>query len=231
MPARARSLRIDVEELGLSVSALHQRADDEHALLVLAHGAGAGMDHAFMESLCNGLAVRGIATLRYQFPYREAGRRAPDRAPKLVATVRAAIVRGAELADGQRLLAGGKSMGGRMTSLALSDPAVAPPAAVAGIVFVGFPLHPAGKPGEERAAHLAEVAKPMLFLQGTRDGLAELARIERVCEALGRRATLHVVDGADHSFHVLKRSGRTDDEVLDELGDAIASFARAQGDA
>jgi len=232
MPA-AKSLRIEIPELEADVSALWQRADDERALLVFAHGAGAGMEHGFMQSVSAGLAKRCVATLRYQFPYTEQGKRAPSRQPALLATVRAAVARGAELAGDRPLFAGGKSMGGRMTSLAVArDPAAAGFDALRGILFFGFPLHAPGKTGEERADHLQDVDVPLLFLQGTRDKLAELPRLEPVCRALGWQSTLHIVEGGDHSFHVLKRSGRTDDEVLEEITDAAAQFVAAHaGDA
>jgi predicted alpha/beta-hydrolase family hydrolase len=190
--------------------------------LVLAHGAGAGMTHAFMEALADALAGSGVATLRYQFPYTEAGSRRPDPRPVLLETVRAAVAAGAEHAGGLPLLAGGKSMGGRMTSLAAAE---RPLEGVRGIVFVGFPLHPDGKPGTERAAHLADVALPLLFLQGTRDRLADLTLLRPVCADLGPRATLHVVPGADHSFRLPKSAGRRDADVHRELAEAVGAFA------
>ncbi len=196
------------------VSALWRRPRVARAVLVLAHGAGAGMRHAFMAALVEALAAEKIATLRYQFPYMEAGRRSPDRAPRLLAAVRAAVAAGRQLARGLPLFAGGKSMGGRMTSRAA---AAEPLSSVAGLVFFSFPLHPPKKPGIERAAHLSEVEHSMLFLQGTRDPLAGLDLMEPVCRRLGRRAVLHRVEGADHGFAVLKRSGRTAGEVIAEL--------------
>jgi predicted alpha/beta-hydrolase family hydrolase len=204
------------------VSALLQRAEGARALLALAHGAGAGMTHAFLEGFAAALAAGGVATLRYQFPYAEAGGRRPDPRGRLLETVRAAVAEAAQRAEGLPLLAGGKSMGGRMTSLAAAE---APLPGVRGLVFAGFPLHPAGRPGSERAAHLVQVPLPMLFLQGTRDQLAELALLRPICEALGTRATLHVVEGADHGFGVLRRSGRSRDDVLRELAGAVAAFA------
>ena len=217
------ALRIDVSEALGSVSGLWLDPPGATRVLALAHGAGADMHHAFMEALAGRLATRGIATLRYQFPYTEAWKRAPNRAPALVATVRAAVAVAVQRATGRLVFAGGKSMGGRMTSLAASQ---APLEGVAGLVFVGFPLHAAGKPGDERAAHLADVSLPMLFLQGTRDKLAELDRLRPVVETLPS-TTLHVVEGGDHSFHVLKRSGRTDDEALEELADTLAGWTAA----
>jgi predicted alpha/beta-hydrolase family hydrolase len=197
------------------------------ALLVLAHGAGAGMRHTFMEAISAELAGRGIATLRFNFPYMEAQvggrRRPPDRAPRLIATLRAAVAAARLKAGDLPLFAGGKSMGGRMTSLAASESTLD---GVRGIVFIGFPLHPAGRPSSQRGEHLADVAAPMLFLQGTRDKLADLALLEPVCRKLGTKATLHIVDGADHSFHVLKRSGRSDSDVITELGASVEGFCR-----
>jgi len=206
------------------VSAALIRPQDARALLVYAHGAGAGIHHPFMRDTSHRLGERGVATLRYQFPYMEAGRRAPDRPPALVETVRAAVARAAELAGDLPLFAGGKSMGGRMTSTAASE---APLDGVHGIAFFGFPLHPPNRPSSDRAGHLADVSSPMLFLQGTRDALADLSLLRPVLEGLGSRATLHVVDGADHSFHVPKRSGRTDAEVIEELADRVALWMQA----
>ncbi len=207
------------------VSALLIRPADARCLLVFGHGAGAGMHHAFMEEMSERLSARGIATFRYQFAYMEQGRRRPDHRNVLLKTVRSAVATAAEAAPGLPLLAGGKSMGGRMTSGAAAVEALP---GVQGLVFFGFPLHPAGKPGTERADHLADVDLPMLFLQGTRDKLADLELLRPVCEHLGERATLHVVDGGDHSFQVLKRSGRTHSEVQDELADAVDRWVSAK---
>jgi len=204
-----------------STSALWLRPRGASAVLVLAHGAGADMNHAFMQGMADRLGERGIATLRFQFPYSEQGRRAPDRAPVLVAAVRAAVAVARRRARGLPLFAGGKSMGGRMTSLAAAEASLSD---VRGLVFFGFPLHASGAPSVERAAHLDAVGVPMLFLQGTRDPLADLDRIRSVCRSLGRRATLHVVEGADHGFHVPRRSGRSDDAALDEIADAVREW-------
>ncbi len=223
---KPRQLRLEIAPAGTSVAALLLRPAEASWLLVLGHGAGAGMNHRFMAELAERLAERRIATLRYRFPYREAGRRRPDRAPVLESTVRAAIATAGELAPELPLLAGGKSMGGRMTSRAV---AAERPAALRGLVFFGFPLHPAGRPGVDRAEHLSAVRLPMLFLQGDRDALAGLDLLRPVCAALGERATLRVIAGADHGFHVLKRSGRDDAEVLDELAEATADWATARG--
>jgi hypothetical protein len=215
-------LRFPVSDRAGGVSALLLRPPDAHRLLVLGHGAGAGMRHAFMEAVAAALAARGIATFRYQFPYAERGDSRPDFQPVLLATVRAAVAAAASAAPGLPLLAGGKSMGGRMTSLAA---AAAPLPDVTGLVFFGFPLHPAGDPGTARAEHLPRVTVPMLFLQGTRDKLADLGLLRPVVAGLGARATMRVVDGADHSFAVLKRSGRTHEDVLDELAETTAAWA------
>jgi len=209
--------RIRVADRG-EVSALLLAPARPSALYVLAHGAGAGMRHPFMEAIAQRLAARGIATLRYQFLYTEQGSRRPDPEPVLLATVRAAVAAGREAADGVPLLAGGKSMGGRMTSRAA---AAEPLEGVRALVFLGFPLHPAGQPGVSRAEHLSRVDLPMLFLQGTRDTLADLTLLAPIVEKLGKRAVLRVIEHADHGFHVLKRSGRTDEQVLDELATAI----------
>jgi uncharacterized protein len=194
-----------------SVAALLTVPDGARTAFVFAHGAGAGMTHRFMAAFANGLDAHGIATLRFQFPYMQSGSRRPD-APRVAqATVRAAVVEASRRLPDCALFAGGKSFGGRMTSQAHADD---PLPAVRGLVFVGFPLHPAGKPALERAAHLAKVGCPMLFLQGTRDTLADLDLIKQVTHDLGQRATLEVFEGADHSFHVPARSGMTDAEVL-----------------
>ncbi|GMR13128.1 MAG: alpha/beta hydrolase [Gemmatimonadota bacterium] len=200
------------------------RRPDARCMLVLAHGAGAGMRHRFMGSLAEELAGRGVATLRYNFPYVEAGRRRPDYPNVLVETVRAAIAEAARLAPDLPLLAGGKSMGGRMTSTAASLQALP---GVKGLVFFGFPLHPPAKPGRERAEHLSGVTVPMLFLQGTRDRFAKPELIHSVLDDLGDQATLQLVEGADHAFHVLKRSGRTEGEVLAELAQCTGEWATA----
>ncbi len=204
------------------MSALLSRPAEARRLLVLAHGAGAGMSHPFMEMLADELASKGMATLRYQFPYMEERRRAPDPPAVLIATVAAAVRAAAEAAPGLPLLAGGKSIGGRMTSQAASQ---RPLNGVRGLVFFGFPLHPPNRPGTKRADHLAKITMPMLFLQGTRDTFADLKLLRPVCAKLGSRATLHVIETADHSFHMLKSSGRKDAEVLRELAETAVSWA------
>ena len=214
-----QSLRIEINP-GETVSALLIRPQHARACYVLAHGAGAGMTHSSMEAIAAGLGERGIATLRYQFSYMEKGSKRPD-APKVAhAAVRAAVAEAGRCCPSTPLIAGGKSFGGRMTSQAQ---ALSPLPGVRGLAFLGFPLHPAGKPSSGRAGHLAEVEVPMLFLQGTRDALAELSLLEPVVKSLGSRATLHLLDGADHSFHVLKSSGRNDREVMAEALDAFAA--------
>ena len=203
------------------VSGLLQAPPNARACYVLAHGAGAGMAHPFMTAIATGLAERGIATLRYQFPYMERGSRRPD-APKLAhATVRAAVLEASRLVPELALFAGGKSFGGRMTSQAQ---AASPLPGVRGLVFLGFPLHPARQPSEERGKHLFDVQIPMLFLQGTRDELANLQLMEALCKQLGARATLKLFQDADHSFHVPARTGRKDSEVRAELLDALAEW-------
>ena len=194
---------------------------DPVACYVLAHGAGAGMKHPFMAAVAKGLAQRRIATLRYQFPYMDKGKRSPDTPKVAHATVREAVAEAAKRMPGVPLVAGGKSFGGRMTSQAQ---AIEPLAGVVGVAFLGFPLHAPGKPSDERAAHLSDVKVPMLFLQGTRDTLAELPLLRPIVDKLGERAALVTFDQADHSFHVPARSGRTDREILDALLDAMASW-------
>jgi predicted alpha/beta-hydrolase family hydrolase len=218
-----QQLTIKIDHAG-SVSGLLTRPPKSHACFVFAHGAGAGMTHPFMEKVAAGLSERHVATLRYQFPYMEKGSKRPDSPAVAHAAVRAAVAEAVRRCEGVPLIAGGKSFGGRMTSQAQ---ALQPLAGVRGLAFFGFPLHPAGKPSNERAKHLADVNVPMLFLQGTRDALAEPALIEPVVKSLGASATLHPVKDADHSFHVLARSGRKDGEVMNEILDAFAAWAGA----
>ncbi len=218
-----QQLGIEIAKAG-RVAALLNRPAQARACFVFAHGAGAGMTHSFMETVANGLAERGVATLRYQFPYMEKGSKRPDPPAIAQAAVRAAVAEAGRCCPGLPLIAGGKSFGGRMTSQAQ---AAAPLDGVRGLAFLGFPLHPAGKPSSDRAAHLAEVHIPMLFLQGTRDSLAEVALVEPVVERLGPKASLHLVDGADHSFHVLARSGRHDRDVMTEILDAFSTWIGA----
>jgi uncharacterized protein len=209
-----------------SVSGLLTQPARPTACFVFAHGAGAGMAHPFMAKVAAGLGERGIATLRYQFPYMEKGGKRPDKPAVAHAAVRAAVAEAARRCEGLPLIAGGKSFGGRMTSQAQ---ALEPLPGVRGLAFFGFPLHPAGKPSSDRAKHLAEIDLPMLFLQGTRDALAELKLLEPVVQNLGSLATLHLEKEADHSFHVLVRSGRTDGEVMTGILDAFAAWASRLG--
>jgi uncharacterized protein len=216
----AQPVAITVDEAH-SVSGLLQAPPEARACYVMAHGAGAGMAHPFMTSIADGLAERATATLRYQFPYMEQGSKRPD-TPKLAhAAVRAAVRDASHLVPELALFAGGKSFGGRMTSQAQG---ASPLPAVRGLVFLGFPLHPPGKPSVERAKHLFEVEIPMLFLQGARDDFANLPLLEGLCEQLGARATLKLFPDADHSFHVPARTGRKDSEVRVELLDALANW-------
>jgi predicted alpha/beta-hydrolase family hydrolase len=217
----AKPVSIDVDG-GRRVSGLLQMPAGARCCYVLAHGAGAGMAHPFMAAVADELAERGIATLRYQFPYMEQGSKRPDPPALAQATVRAAVAKAGELARGLPLIAGGKSFGGRMTSQAQAAAALD---GVRGLAFLGFPLHPAGKPSADRAKHLADVKVPMLFLQGTRDALADLAMLKPVVAGLGKRATLRLFDEADHSFHVPTRTGRKDPEVWREMLDAVAAWA------
>jgi predicted alpha/beta-hydrolase family hydrolase len=223
MPAKA----LGAQPVTIAVGETHRVSGlllvplQRRACYVLAHGAGAGMTHPFMTAAATELAERGIATLRYQFPYMEQGGKRPD-PPKLAhATVRATVAEAARLLPDLPLIAGGKSFGGRMTSQAQS---LAPLAGVRGLAFLGFPLHPAGKPSQERGQHLFGVKIPMLFLQGTRDTLAMLDQLEPLCEALGPRATLKLFQDADHSFHVPAKTGRKDAQVRGEVLDALADW-------
>jgi hypothetical protein len=217
-----QSLKFEASKSSGEVSAILLRPETARWLLVLGHGAGAGMRHPFMENLARELANHGIATLRYQFPYIEQKRKAPDPQPILMKTVRSAVAAAAQQAGNLPLLAGGKSLGGRMTSMAAANE---PLPNVRGLVFFGFPLHAPGKPSTERGEHLFNVTVPMLFLQGSRDNLANLELLRPICTRLGERATLHVVDGADHGFHVLKSSGRNDEQVIAELATTAAGWA------
>lgn len=219
-PTSPEKLTIEIAKAG-QVSALLNRPAQARACFVFAHGAGAGMTHSFMETVAQGLCERGIATLRYQFPYMEKGSKRPDPPAIAHAAVRAAVAEAGRRYPGLPLIAGGKSFGGRMTS---QTQAATPLDGVRGLVFLGFPLHPAGKPSNDRAKHLADVHIPMLFLQGTRDTLAEVALLEPVVERLGPSARLHLADGADHSFHVLARSGRHDRDVMNEILDTFAGW-------
>jgi predicted alpha/beta-hydrolase family hydrolase len=218
----ANRVTIQVDETH-SVSGLMQVPDPASACYVVAHGAGAGITHTFMTAVADGLARRDIATLRFQFPYMEIGSKRPDRPLLAHATVRAAAAAAIRLAPGLPLFAGGKSFGARMTSQAQAE---APLQDVRGLLFLGFPLHPANKPSDERAQHLTAVRVPMLFLQGTHDALAETKLLLSMIKRLGERATLKLIEHADHSFHVPVRSGRTDDQVLGELLDEAATWMR-----
>ena len=206
------------------MNVLFDEAAEPFACCVLAHGAGAGMKHPFMAAVARGLAERGIATLRYEFAYMERGSKRPDTPAVAHARVREAVAEAARRAPGLPLIAGGKSFGGRMTSQAQAAEALA---GVRGLVFFGFPLHAPGKPSRERAAHLANVKVPMLFLQGSRDEFATPGLLQPVVEELGKRATLELFDEADHSFHVPARSGRKDAEVREELVEKAARWVRA----
>lgn len=217
---RATSLTIALPAGG-TTSGLLQKPAAAKAGYVFAHGAGAGMSHTFMEAIAQGLAERGIATLRFNFPFMEQGSKRPDSPAVAHAAIRAAVAEAARQLPGVPLFAGGKSYGGRMSTQAH---AAEPLPGVDGIVLVGFPLHPAEKPSTDRAAHLADVKLPMLFLQGTRDALADLDLITQTTASLGKNATLHIVEGADHAFHVLVRSGRTDAQVREELLDTMAAW-------
>lgn len=220
MAVKTRELKLDIERIG-TVSAILMPPDNARACYVLAHGAGAGMRHASMDKIAEGLADRGIATFRFNFPYMEYKQGRPDQPAVAHATIRAAVEEAARRCPGLKLVAGGKSFGGRMTSQAQSKAALP---GVRGLAFLGFPLHADKKPSTERAGHLAGVEIPMLFLQGTRDGLADLDLLKPVVEALGVKATLHEIAGGDHSFAVLKKSGRSNEEALAEVLDTLAAW-------
>ena len=217
----AEPLTIEVDAQ-TQVSGLLMLPPGARTLYVLAHGAGAGMAHAFMAAIADELAATGVGTLRYQFPYMEQGRKRADPPPVCHAAVHAAVAEAARRAPNLKLIAGGKSFGGRMTSQAQ---ALKPLPHVAGLAFIGFPLHLAKKPSTERAKHLADVNVPMLFLQGTRDELADLTLLKPMVAGLGTRATLNIIDGADHAFHVLARSGRKDADVLRELAENTSGWS------
>ena len=220
MAGKTKELKLDIARIG-TVSAILTQPDNARACYVLAHGAGADMRHSFMDKVAVGLAERGIATFRFNFPYMEEKKGRPDQPAVAHAAIRVAVEEAARLCPGVLLVAGGKSFGGRMTSQAQSQ---APLAGVKGLAFLGFPLHAAKEPSSERAEHLAGIAIPMLFLQGTRDELADLSYLKPVIAALGPKATLHEVEGGDHSFAVLKKSGRTSEEALTEVLDALVAW-------
>ncbi len=223
MMDQMETIRIEIEGSD-PVTGLLMNPHDARACFVFAHGAGAGMAHPFMEAVATGLFERRIATVRYQFPYMEKGFKRPDAPATAQATVRAAAAEAARRCPGLPLVAGGKSFGGRMTSQAQ---AAAPLAGGRGLAFLGFPLHPAGKPSEQRATHLYDIRIPMLFMQGTRDNLAQLPLMEHLTQALGTRASLKLFEHADHSFHVSVRSGRNDRDVMREVLDVLAAWIAA----
>jgi uncharacterized protein len=223
MSASPQELKLQVDSAN-SVSALLLRPPSARACFVFAHGAGAGMTHEFMELVAAGLYDRDIATLRYQFPYMEKGSKRPDTPAIAHAAVRAAVEEAARCCPGLTLVAGGKSFGGRMTSQAQAS---APLAGLHGLAFLGFPLHPAGKPSDARAKHLSDVHLPMLFVQGTRDKLAEPQLLAPVVKRLGTSASLHLVQEADHAFHVLARSGRNDRDVMSEIAGTLSGWIGA----
>jgi predicted alpha/beta-hydrolase family hydrolase len=217
---RSQAVTISVDE-SRRVSGLLQAPREAVACYVLAHGAGAGMAHPFMAEMANGLVGRRIATLRYQFPYMEQGAKRPDGAKLAQATVRAAVIEASRLLPGLPMVAGGKSFGGRMTSQAQAE---IPLPGVRGLVFLGFPLHPPGRPSDERAEHLFEVEIPMLFLQGNRDALADTHLMQQLVERLGPPATLKLFEDADHSFHAPARTGRKDADIKSEMLDAFSGW-------
>lgn len=216
-----KEIQFGINERAGAVSGLLLKPDAASALLVLAHGAGAGMRHKFMEQTALKLAERNVATLRYQFPYMEKRTKRPDSEVVLTDTVRAAMAAAKKVAGDLPIFAGGKSMGGRMTSLAAARQ---PLEGVRGLVFFGFPLHAAGRPGAERGEHLIDIAIPMLFLQGSRDALAGLKLLKPLCAKVGKRAELFIVEGGDHSFHMLKSAKRSDDDALEAAIEKAAEW-------
>ena len=221
----AKEIHFVVSEKAGVVSGLLLKPEHCASLLVFAHGAGVGMRHRFIEDLSKKLADLGVATLRYQFPYMEKRIKRPDSEGVLIATVRAAVTAAEKYSDGLPVFAGGKSMGGRMTSLAAAK---APLGSVRGLISFGFPLHAPGTPSAERGKHLADIQLPMLFLQGSRDALADLKLLKSLCAGLDGRAELFIVEGGDHSFHMLKRSGRSDNEVVGEVAAKTSSWMAAR---
>jgi predicted alpha/beta-hydrolase family hydrolase len=217
-----KEIHFEVSEKAGTVSGLLLLPQAARSLLILAHGAGAGMRHVFMQNIAETLAGNGVATLRYQFPYTEKGSKRPDSEAVLTASVRAAVATGKKYAAGLPLFAGGKSMGGRMTSIAAARE---PLDDVRGLIYFGFPLHAAGKPSADRGHHLFDIKLPMLFLQGSRDALADLKLLKPLCARLGKRVELFIIEGGDHSFHLLKSSGRSDDQALDEAAKKAASWS------
>jgi uncharacterized protein len=217
----AKEIQFVVSDTAGVVSGLLLKPEHAVSLLVFAHGAGAGMRHRFIEDLSQKLAELGVATMRYQFPYMEKRVKRPDSEGVLIATVQAALTAAEKYSDGMPIFAGGKSMGGRMTSLTLAK---APMDKLHGLIFYGFPLHAPGAPSAERGKHLADVQVPMLFTQGSRDALADLKLLKPLCAQLDGRAELFVVEGGDHSLHMAKRSGRTDNEVLEEVAATTSSW-------
>ncbi|MBT8137691.1 MAG: dienelactone hydrolase family protein [Gammaproteobacteria bacterium] len=227
MQLPVHDIKIHLPEQEVDVSGLVLRPENARSMLVIGHGAGAGMTHAFLDSLTQLLAAADVASLRYNFPYKEHGGKRPDRTRVLTDTVKAAVSAAREHAGALPLFAGGKSMGGRMTSLQLAEDGLE---GVQGLVFFGFPLHPPGKPGKTRADHLAQVHTPMLFLQGSRDRLADIGLMRNVVTDLGSFATLHVIEDADHSFAMLKRSGRSNADALAELATQAGQWIDSQLD-
>jgi len=218
---KAEEIKFSAGEKVGKVSGLLILPKGAQGLLVFAHGAGAGMRHRFMEETAQKLADKSIATFRYQFAYMEKGIKRPDNEAVLTATVRAAVATAKKHGEGLPLFAGGKSMGGRMTSLAAAKE---PLESVRGLIYFGFPLHAAGRTSADRGQHLFDVKLPMLFLQGSRDALADLKLLKPLCARLGEKAELFVIDGGDHSFHLLKSSGRSDDQALDEAVTKASSW-------
>jgi predicted alpha/beta-hydrolase family hydrolase len=221
MSLKTRNIKFSATKSSGEVSGILLLPEKPKFLLLFAHGAGAGMNHPFMEKMSSYLASESIGTLRYNFPYTEKKIKRPDPAPLLTQTIRSAVEAAKKYSGDIQLFAGGKSMGGRMTSMAASKE---PLNGIKGIIFFGFPLHAPGKPSDERGEHLFNVSVPMLFLQGTRDKLADPKLLKPIVKKLKEKATLHIIDGADHSFHFLKSSGRNDEEVFIEIARTVGEW-------
>lgn len=220
-----KNLHFKVSENIGEVSAIFSSPKNPKAIFVFAHGAGAGMNHKFMEEISSKLVNFDIAVFRYQFPYMEKGKRSPDYPNVLLKTVQSAVEKAESIYKGLPIFAGGKSLGGRMTSTVASKNLIPQ---IKGIIFFGFPLHAPGKPSSDRAEHLYEVKVPMLFLQGTRDKLADLNLLKPVIKKIGRKASLKIIEGADHSFHVLKSFKKSDSEIIEELSELASSWMLAK---
>jgi predicted alpha/beta-hydrolase family hydrolase len=224
MKHKTKLIKFTASKSSGEVSGIIYQPEKQKAFYVFAHGAGAGMNHSFMEKVAGYFADEGVGTMRFNFPYKEKGKKGPDPAPILMETIRSAVKTALKYSGDDPLFAGGKSMGGRMTSMAASDSEKEGMEKVKGIIFFGFPLHAPGKPSNDRAEHLYKIKIPMLFLQGTNDKLANLELLKPVIKTIGRKAELHIIEDGDHSFHVPKSSGKNDEVILKELVTTAAGW-------